>query len=122
MNKKLIFGLCILVLFSSGCLNDEEFNSCITGDYEEEKHCFTALAYERLDPGVCEKMPDDVNRRQANKAFCLGFVASATGRVKICRDQNNQYYRNYCERVYERYFMSYDPKFEELKERYSDRE
>lgn len=95
-------------------------DSCRTGDYGFERDCYTSLAYKNSDPSVCERMPEDNNRRQANRAFCLGFVAAAVGDLSICRKQENLYYRNTCETVYERYF--FDPsgqeEFENLAEMY----
>lgn len=118
--KKLRVLLIISVLLISiiGCTSQSQYDGCKTGDYKEERDCYTALAFNKVDPKICEKMPEEVNERQANKAFCLGFVASATGDVRICRDQKNYYYQNACEIIYEKYFMGYDPEFEELKNKY----
>jgi hypothetical protein len=101
-----------------GCTNQIENHKCLTGNYDEERDCFTALAYDSLNIKICEKMPEDNNERQANKAFCFGFLASIMGNDRICRDQKNDYYKNYCMLIFNRYFMSFDSEFEELKEQY----
>ena len=109
----------LILLFSIiGCTNQAKYDECKTGDYQEERDCYTALAYNKVDSKICENMPDDVNERQANKAFCLGFIASTTGDLQICRNQKTVYYKNSCKIIYERYFMGSDPEFEELKNIY----
>ena len=86
------------VIYVAGCVSQETkgkynggLDNCKTGNYDEERDCYTALAYKRVDYKICEKMPEDVNERQANKAFCLGFIASVTGDLSICRNQENMF-------------------------------
>lgn len=77
---------------------------CKTGVDLEEQKCFTSLAVGVLDERVCDRMPEDENFRQRNKAHCLGFLASATGDVDICRSRAG-YYANYCELLFQNYFF-----------------
>ncbi len=119
MKRAIFIGLLLIVLFTIGCSSKASYDECLSDDPIEERNCFTAIAYHNVDPKVCEAMPEEENAQQANKGFCLGFVASVTGDIRICRNQANSYYANVCEIVYDRFFMGYDPMFEELKREYS---
>ena len=99
-------------------------DSCMSENYEAERDCYITRAYAEVNPGVCEGMPEDVNERQGNKAFCLGFMAAVMGRVELCREQPNLYYKNVCTIMFERYFFdsAYFREFEELKKQYGNKD
>ena len=95
-------------------------DKCITGDYEKEKDCYGALTFELKDERVCGNMPEDVNERQANKAFCYGFLASWTGDDGICRRQENAYYKNTCQILFDKYFMDLNQEFDDYRNKYEE--
>ncbi|MBI2653237.1 hypothetical protein HYX02_00350 [Candidatus Woesearchaeota archaeon] len=124
MNSKTIVFLFVVTFILSGCSNTNkvEINSCTNKDSEAEKDCFLKLVCKNKDFDLCERMPDDTNERQSNKAFCLSFVTSLTHDLNYCRKQKNSYYANACEMGYQRWIMSFEPEyleeFKELKSKY----
>ncbi|MBI2131183.1 hypothetical protein HYU10_05460 [Candidatus Woesearchaeota archaeon] len=113
----------ILVLAGCSNTNKSEINTCINDeDSKAEKDCFMELVCKNQDFNLCENLPEDTNARQGNKGFCLAFVTSMTHDLRICRNQENQYYADVCEMGYQRWGMAYDPsgieEFEELRTKY----
>ena len=125
MKSAFISIILIVVLILAGCsdIYKSEIDACINDeDNKAEKDCFMKLVCKNQDFNLCEKMPEDTNARQANKGFCLAFVASLTHDLSICRNQKNRYYANVCEIGYQRWGLGYDPleteEFRELKTKY----
>jgi hypothetical protein len=131
MRKEIIGILICIILF--GCSNNTKiiFNPNIGSQSEDclnpddpdaEKDCFLSLICETKDFDICERMPVDTNDRQTNKGFCLAFVTSLTHDLSYCKDQENPFYANTCEMVYQRWMMSfeqaYENEFRDLREKY----
>lgn len=114
--------LLMSVLLMCGCVGKNNLDECVSSDYLAERDCYISIAYNNFDVGVCEKMPEDTNDRQANKAFCLGFIAYVKDDVSICRKQQNQYYKNTCEIIFQRYMFEFENADEAraLKEKYQN--
>ncbi|MBI3031871.1 hypothetical protein HYY69_00175 [Candidatus Woesearchaeota archaeon] len=105
MKKIYLLTLVAVLLFLASCSSDKA-DTCVNEDKDVERDCYIALALSDLNSNICEKMPEETNEMQGNKAMCFTVLALATHDQNFCRLEEDDYYSRYCKQTYDRLFSS----------------